>query len=337
MAIRVPAPEPEEAVEEQRLVLEECTVVRWRGYTRSTFVACLADGTPVAESSGFKWRGDEVPAKDGPAGAAHAQLLRELEELGWTRTAEGEAWYDVRYGRLVPAPEEPEPEEAEEEIAPPPAAAAPLPPPLPVHVLREAPEPPPTPVEPVQRETYTPPARPEPEPVHAVAAAPEPATPTGHGSRPRRLAVVSVLGIVAALALGGYIAKSHDRKATRTVQLVSVAPKQTRTPAAHRAAQAPVAKPKPAPVAKAKPKPAAPAPRPMHLVIANVGHASWLEVRRGSATGPVLYSGLASPGVTLSYTGTHLWARFAAAANFRISVNGRPVALQGTVDQLFRP
>jgi hypothetical protein len=49
----------------------------------------------------------------------------------------------------------------------------------------------------------------------------------------------------------------------------------------------------------------------------------------------VLYSGILDPGQSIAYSGTTLWVRFAAAANFRISVNGRPIALQGTVDRTF--
>jgi hypothetical protein len=37
----------------------------------------------------------------------------------------------------------------------------------------------------------------------------------------------------------------------------------------------------------------------------------------------------------MGYSGATLWVRFAAAANFRISIDGRPVAVQGTVDRVF--
>jgi|GEM_PF-3262098 len=315
MAIRIPANElePDSAHEHAPLVLEECTIVRWRGYTRSTFVACLADGTPVAESRAFKCRGDGAPPQDGPAAEALAQLVGELETLGWTRTGRGEAWFDVRHGRWVEAEELPEPEPVEDDAPPelPPAAARPLPPPLPVHVVRET-----EPVAPTAPAAPSPAAR-EPEP----ASAP----PGSHRRHPRGIALVSVLGIVTALALGGYVVKDGGAKPTRTVQLVSLA---TRRPAAATPARR---------VAKAPaPKPKAAAPRPMQLVIANTGHASWLEVRRGSTQGPILYSGIAPAGATLSYTAPRLWVRFAAAANFRITVDGRPIALTGTVDQLFR-
>jgi hypothetical protein len=326
MAIRISTDElePDSAHEDVPLVLEECTICRWRGYTRSTFVACLADGMLVAESSAFKCRGDSPPAHDGPAAEAHAQLVAELERLGWTRTGGGESWFDLRYGRWVEAEAPPEPEPVEADAPPelPPAAVErQLPPPLPVHVVRD-PEPAPVPL------PAPAPSVAEPEP----APEPAPATPRAHRRRPRRVVLVSVAGIATALALGGYIAKSGPAKSTRTVQLVSLAPHRTTQAAhrpaaakpAHRVAQAPAPKPRPV------------APRPMRVVIANTGHASWLEVRRGSTQGPILYSGIAPAGATLSYTAPRLWVRFAAAANFRITVDGHPVALTGTVDQLFR-
>lgn len=320
MAIRVTADDVQSGALQaaEPLVLEECTVVRWRGYTRSTFVACLDDGTPVAESQSFKWR-DAAAPHDGPAGEALAALERELEALGWTHTADGDEWYAVRYGRWVAAPEQIEEIEAEEpvdELPAPVAAARPLPPPLPVHVVREAaPAPQPVPVR-------APEPEPELEPALHVPAPAAPRTPR----RRRIVPLVSVLGILAALGLGTYIAKSPRPKATKTVQLVTVAPKThtvpARKPAVAHAAAAPV-------------HATTPAPRSMRLVVANVGHSSWLEIRRGSAAGPVLYSGILDPGGTIRYSGKALWVRFAAAANFRIAVDGRDVPLQGTVERVF--
>jgi hypothetical protein len=329
MAIRVPSNElaPEPAHADETLALEECAVVRWRGYTRSTFVACLADGTPVAESQAFKARGDGAPAQDGPAGEAHAQLLRELEALGWTRTGDGDSWFDVRYGHWIAAPQAVEPEVVEEPEAsdPPPTTPVALPPPLPVHVVREpAPAPAPAAESPMPPADETPPVR-EVAPVELPPAAPT-------RRRPRRIAIVSVLGIVAALALGAFIAKTGSAKPTRTVQLVSLAPKSASKTA--RLAAAPKPTRVPAKHTASKPKPAV--PQPMRLVIVNIGHGSWLEVRSGSTQGPVLYSGIVPAGTTLRYAGARLWVRFAAAANFRITVDGRPIALTGTVDELFR-
>ena len=35
------------------LVCERCVIRPWRGYAKTSFVAYLADGSPVAESRGF--------------------------------------------------------------------------------------------------------------------------------------------------------------------------------------------------------------------------------------------------------------------------------------------
>jgi hypothetical protein len=319
MAVSVPS---DAAPDEELLVLEECVVVRWRGYTRSTFVACLDDGTPVAESQSFKWR-DGAPPHDGAAGEAFAEVCRQLEALGWTHTGDGDEWYAAHYGHWVDAPEVYE--DADEELepveeAPAPAAARPLPPPLPVHAVRE-PEPEPAPVPPP---APAPVLEPAPEPV--LQAAPPPAVPTERRRR-RVVPLVSVLGIATAVGLGAFIAKSSQHTTTRTVQLVAVAPKTHAAPAPKHQAAA-VQHTAAAPVHAAQ-------TQPMRLVIANVGNASWLEVRRGSAAGPVLYSGILASGGKIRYAGKTLWVRFAGAANFHVAVNGRAVPLQGTVERVF--
>lgn len=61
---------------------------------------------------------------------------------------------------------------------------------------------------------------------------------------------------------------------------------------------------------------------------------TWLEVRRGSKNGRVLYSGNL-PGHALHFRGSRIWARFGAAGNLTITQDGRPVRLQGTYDRLF--
>jgi hypothetical protein len=58
-------------------------------------------------------------------------------------------------------------------------------------------------------------------------------------------------------------------------------------------------------------------------------------VRRSSARGAVLFSGELSAGHRLRFKGTRLWARFGAAGNLSISVDGRPLVLQGTYEHLF--
>ena len=71
------------------------------------------------------------------------------------------------------------------------------------------------------------------------------------------------------------------------------------------------------------------------LRIAAHGSGSWLEIRRGSATGRVLYSATLTDGQTLHFHAPKLWGRFGAASNLAITVNARPVRLEGTYEKLF--
>jgi hypothetical protein len=85
------------------------------------------------------------------------------------------------------------------------------------------------------------------------------------------------------------------------------------------------------------PKPAAVAAKqkPVSLVLEDVQTDSWVEVRQGSATGAVVYSGVLQMGDRVALKGTRLWARFGGAGDLRITANGRVVPLQGTVDTVF--
>jgi len=76
-----------------------CVVTWWRGYLRSQFVAQSwgdADGiwTLVAESPSFSWRSNEPPTRTPAAVAAHLELTKTLDSLGWHRDGGGEKWYD---------------------------------------------------------------------------------------------------------------------------------------------------------------------------------------------------------------------------------------------------
>ena len=73
----------------------------------------------------------------------------------------------------------------------------------------------------------------------------------------------------------------------------------------------------------------------MHVTIAAPSRASWLEVRRSSAHGALLFSGELGVGHRLRLKGARLWARFGAAGNLSISVNGKPLVLQGTYEHVF--
>ena len=74
--------------------------------------------------------------------------------------------------------------------------------------------------------------------------------------------------------------------------------------------------------------------RTVHLdITAQV--ASWLEIRRGSATGRVLFSGELAAAARLHFRGARLWTRFGAAKNLTITADGRAIPLYGTTDHVF--
>jgi hypothetical protein len=74
-----------------------------------------------------------------------------------------------------------------------------------------------------------------------------------------------------------------------------------------------------------------------HLsVLASTGD-SWIEVRRGSQTGRILFAGVLTQDEKRRFAAPRLWARFGAAAHLAITVDGRPLVLNGTIEHLFRP
>jgi len=54
---------------------------------------------------------------------------------------------------------------------------------------------------------------------------------------------------------------------------------------------------------------------------------TWVEIRSGSASGDVLYSGILPQGKAKHFRGTHLWASFGAAANLTARLNGKALHL----------
>ena len=62
---------------------------------------------------------------------------------------------------------------------------------------------------------------------------------------------------------------------------------------------------------------------------------TWLELRRGSKSGPVVFSGTLPAGKHLRVSGPRIWARFAAAGHADVTLDGRKLALMGTVERLF--
>ena len=56
---------------------------------------------------------------------------------------------------------------------------------------------------------------------------------------------------------------------------------------------------------------------------------TWLSIRRGSATGSVLFEGTLAKGDSRSYTATQFHVRFGAAANVSAKLDGKPLPLPG--------
>jgi hypothetical protein len=58
----------------------------------------------------------------------------------------------------------------------------------------------------------------------------------------------------------------------------------------------------------------------------------WLEVRRGSETGPVRYAATLPLGETVRFQGARFWVRFGGAGNVDVLFGGKPVSVpSGTV------
>jgi Domain of unknown function (DUF4115) len=77
-------------------------------------------------------------------------------------------------------------------------------------------------------------------------------------------------------------------------------------------------------------------PKAIHVILTAARSDSWVEIRRGSSTGRVLFAGVVSEGKSIRVVGRRFWARFGAIGNFDLTVNGRPVhpTFNGTVDAL---
>jgi hypothetical protein len=302
MAVRAPL---HESVVSQ--VLEQCTVHWWRGYVRSTFYAVDDTGSLLGESPSFRLRGSQPPRDEGPARAAFDELVGALEHTGWKAVEEDRpgSWFTATFVRLGTRSAPPERLESLEALTAPPAPAKAPP------AVAAAPRP----VAPAVREQ-------PPAPVAREAQPPAPA-PSGR-KRQRGVQIVSGCGALVAAGVFASLLISGDRHAsvTRTSLTVTTAP----------AAVAP-AKPKHRAVITAPAAP--PKPRTVRLTIAASDKASWVEVRKGSKTGRILYAAELPAGAKIHFSAARLWARFGAAGNVTVAADGRPVALTGTVEHVF--
>jgi RodZ C-terminal domain len=79
--------------------------------------------------------------------------------------------------------------------------------------------------------------------------------------------------------------------------------------------------------------PALPPGTPVQLTLAAARGASWVEVRAGSNTGKVLYSGTLAAGSREAFTGARLWIRFGGASNVDLAIDGERMQIPaGTYD-----
>jgi hypothetical protein len=307
------------------LVLAACEVRRWRGYVSSEFYARRVDDlSTVATSGTFRWRKKASPPDRGAAREAFDRLRAELVGLGWRDTGTTASWFERRFERYeaaaVPIFAEPAIAESRppEPVASREAARVPVVGPVPVGVDPDA----------------------VPRPSGAdvpVAVTPEADGPSDAISRTRRrgrLAAIAGALLVAAGAVGGWFGFQsgwfkHQAPPHRTAA-VAAAP-SSRPPASTAAATTVAAGP-------ATPPRGAPASPPRsvsaRLQVSGRGPGSWLEVRRGSKHGAVLFAGVIAHGKHMRFDGRRLWVMFGAATNLAITVNGEREPLQGTVEAL---
>lgn len=284
---------------------EVCSVERWRGYVYSTFCARRGDGSTILESPSFRWRGPTAPPDEGAARQAYDGLAADLEALGWEReSAPSEPWYAARFARAVLGVE-----------------AAPAPELESVPAASPAPRARPASPQALQRpDADLPPAR-----SHGTPQSPPAQTPRTARRMPIRLGAAALgIAVVAGSAAGAAVYISHP------------AGRQPAKGAASQPAKAPVSQHVQTPAVPAAPKPVAAAAAPtVRVSITAKDRGSWLQVRRRSAHGPILYSGNLSPGERVHFHGTRIWALFGAASNLSIVADGKQVLLSGTFEHVF--
>ena len=113
--------------------------------------------------------------------------------------------------------------------------------------------------------------------------------------------------------------------ATPTSLAVSGLPRPLVEPSAAEPQPAPARAPSPSPPAAAAslPETLLPATARTGLEIVAARGDSWLQVRRGSASGPVVYEGILEHGRSASFAAHRLWLRFAVGDHLDVTVNGK--------------
>jgi hypothetical protein len=137
------------------------------------------------------------------------------------------------------------------------------------------------------------------------------------------LAALALIGLGIALRAGAF---DDDPVTSRAASLPP--PTTASSPTTTTTAAAPT-------TAVAAPPPAS----PVTFVVRATRGDSWMEVRVGTSTGRVLYSGILHSGTSDRETGRTLWVRFGSVGNVDLTLNGKPVqtASSGTVETLVTP
>ena len=287
----------------------------------------MAPGGEVLATSGtFRWRKSAPPPDRGRALEAYERLATRLHAEGWEETGRGSVWYERRFARELPG-------YAVEAASPEPIPAAPQPTATTAERRPAVVPAPPSPtgpsgdISPSGSEPVQPPADLDDRVAHP-STEPPPELRGGRRAR-RRLGLFSIgVALIATLAAGGWIVAArpaHIDAATKpTPPVVRPHPRVSSTTSAAGERTSAVAE-------------STPTPNGAHLAVKGIGDGSWVEVRRGSARGSVLFSGVLKGGKAIDLQAPHLWVRFGAAARLVITVNGAVQPLSGTVDALVTP
>ena len=291
---------------------EYCRIERWRGYFSSSFYVHLPDQT--LESQSFRWRREAPPSDGGPARAAYDELVSRLEGAGWTRHSEGADWFATTFTRLIESLAEVRLERVDHVAHQEPLAIQ-----IPAPIQRQQLDP--APLQVSER-------RPEMQPAETSAASALKQVP-GRGRRwvaPIAAGAFVVAGVASGFLL--FAQRGNGKSEVVGGAARTVAPPQQ--PSKVSSGPTPVTSGVAGSAHSVSTKPVG-----VDLRIAAHGSGSWLEIRRSSATGPILYSATLTDGQTLHFHAPKLWGRFGAASNLTITANAHPVRIQGTYEKLF--
>jgi hypothetical protein len=314
-----------------------CRIERWRGYRSSMFYARV--GGSLLESRSFRWSKADPPPDTAAARAAYDELVARLQAAGWEPVAGGGLWYETSFVRAVSEggavvghvpvvqPDAPTAQRDVPLVKPDvpvmkpdvPTAQPDLPVVKPEMPVAQPDTPVVKPGVPVAQ-----PDVPALQPESPVA----PVRPAFRRFKPGKLAYVGAAAcatVVLAIALGarGHIATRSSasppaaRAGGQARQVHKVSSTRRAATGEHALARSREAL--------------------VDLRIEARGTGSWLELRRVSRTGPVLYAGTLLPGTALHFRAARIWANMGAAGNLVVTENARPIALQGTYNKLFLP